>query len=153
MLYSSALLDQDAIENKEVSYSFGVTQSAQILAGQAAELALKWAFETENSDKVAASTHRLDSLFNSLSNVKKRDIEDDYARRIQQHRGLPIQGWRTAEGVFSSGRDYPVLFRYLTEGPSSFEVQPQFLREAVCSVLESLGFPTEWNQGSSQSVD
>ena len=153
MLYSSACLDQDAIEKKEISYSFGITQSAQILAGQAAELALKWAFEAENPDKIAASTHRLDCLFNSLSSDRKQNIEDDYASRIRQYRSLPIEGWRTAKQVFLSGGDYPVLFRYLTEGPPSFEVQPQYLREAVCSVLVSLGFKTEWAQRSPKSLD
>ena len=138
----------DVIQLSANSYSFGITQSAQILAGQAAELALKFAFESENPGLSAPATHRLDRLFNKLTLARKRSIEADYLRRTRQHQYPPLRGWQTAEKVFNSGKNYPVLFRYLTEeGQASFDVQPQFLREAVCSVLASLGVRLNWASG------
>ena len=153
MLYSSAFLDDHAIEKKGESYSFGITQSAQILAGQAAELALKLAFEKENPGKVAPTMHQLDCLFRLLKSDSRQYVEADYSRRIQQHKHSPIKGWQMVREVFHSRRDYPVLFRFLTEeGRPSFVVQPQFLREAVCSVLALLGQKVQWNSGSSEGT-
>ena len=178
MLESSARLDEFAAQQREVeaskigratgeivdwhgeqrevvalplnAYSFGMIQSAQILAGQAAELALKYAFESKKPQDIAPTIHELDCLYELLSDDRKEKTEEDYSLRKQRHSSPPISGWQTAEEVFCSARDYPVLFRYLTEeGVSSFEVQPQFLREAVCSVLATLSVNVRWGSGSS----
>ena len=129
--------------------SIGITLSAQIVAGQAAELALKYAIEFEDPDRSAPPTHRLDDLYGKLSSDRKDAIEQDYSKRKSCHT-LPRQGWQPAGEVFGSARDYPVLFRYATEeGQASYEMQPVFLREAVCSVLASLGANVRWGSGSS----
>ena len=116
-------------------YAIGISISAQILAGQAAELVLKYAYEAENS-KTAPQTHELDALYRLLSQDRKAKIEEEYAVRIQRHESSPGEGWKTAKQAFLSGKDYPVRFRYATEeGQSPSCVEPIFLREAICSVL------------------
>ena len=126
-------------------YSLGIFLSAQILAGQAAELALKYTYEQEFPGRVACTTHDLGALYEQLSMARKERIEADYATRIQRHESSPGNGWETARNAFRSGRDYPVLFRYATEeGQAIPWVEPIFLREAVCSVLASLGFNIRW---------
>ena len=135
----------ELVELPHDAYSIGITLSAQIVAGQAAELALKYAFQVENPDKVAPQIHWLDDLYRRLSSNRKNQIEGDYSLRKSRHSSHPWPGWQTAEEVFRSGRDYPVLFRYATEeGQAPYEVQPVFLREAVCSVLASLGANVRW---------
>ncbi len=131
----------------EGGHSIGITLSAQIIAGQAAELALKYAFEVEYPIKSAPSIHRLDDLYSQLSKERKNRIERDYSTRKQRHNSPPVPGWETAQEVFDSCRDYPVLFRYATEeGQSPYEVRPILLREAVCSVLASLEVNVRWGQ-------
>ncbi len=126
-------------------YSLGIFLSAQILAGQAAELALKYAYEQEHPDKTAGTKHDLAALYDQLSVARKDRIEADYATRIQRHESSPGNDWGTVRQAFQSGKDYPVLFRYATEeGQTIPWVEPIFLREAVCSVLASLGFNIRW---------
>ena len=134
------------------AYSIGITLSAQILAGQAAELALKYAYESEhpNANKGAPGGHDLDVLFKQLSQDRKIKIEQDYAVRIRRHTSPPTEGWETVEEAFRSGRNYPVLFRYATEEGQEFHyMEPIFLREAICSVLASLGANVRWGASSS----
>lgn len=126
-------------------YSIGITLSAQILAGQAAELALKYAYEFENPAKVAPGTHDLDDLYGRLSSDRKTEVETDYAARVEGHNSSPGDGWKTVEQVFRSGKDYPVAFRYATEtGQAVPNAEPIFLREAVCSVLASMEVKVRW---------
>ncbi len=134
------------VELPSNSYSIGITLSAQVLAGQAAELALKYAYECEHGDKAAPQIHWLDDLFSLLSDEMKKAIEEDYSIRKQRHSSSPWPGWETAEEVFRSARDYPVRSRYATEeGQPDWRFQPIFLREAVCSVLASLGYNIRWH--------
>ena len=127
------------------SYSLGITLSAQILAGQAAELALKYAFEIDHSDRSAPPTHELGDLYSRLSQERKLTIEDDYSRRKHRHDTPQICGWQSAQELFLSATHYPVLFRYATEeGQPPYEVHPIFLREAICSVLSTLGINVRW---------
>ena len=127
-------------------YSIGILISAQILAGQAAELALKYAYESENPRVSAPRGHELNASYERLSRDKKAQIEEDYALRVQRHENPPGKGWETTEQVFRSGKDYPVLFRYCTEeGHEPFYAEPVFLREAVCSVLASIGAKVNWS--------
>ena len=137
------------IELPHNSYSLGITLSAQVLAGQAAELALKYVYEREHRDEPAPTTHRLDYLYSLLSDGMKKRIEEDYSIRKQLHGDSPWPGWETAEGVFRSNRDYPVRPRYATEeGQPDWKWQPVLFREAVCSVLASLGYNVNWGSGS-----
>ena len=69
------------IELPHNSYSLGITLSAQVLAGQAAELALKYVYEREHRDEPAPTTHRLDYLYSLLSDGMKKRIEEDYSIR------------------------------------------------------------------------
>ena len=133
--------------------SRGITLSAQILAGQAAEVALKYAYEFEHSDKTAPQIHWLDDLYSRLSEGVKKRIEEDYSIRKQRHGHSLWPGWETAEEVFRSARDYPVRSRYaMEEGQPDWQSQPIFLREAVCSVLASLGQNVQWGTGSSNET-
>ena len=131
-------------------YSIGITLSAQILAGQAAELGLKYVYEAENPRVGAPRGHQLDALYEKLTKNTKARIEEDYTVRREQHDSSPGEGWKTVEAVFRSAKDYPVIFRYATEEGQAFPyMEPIFLREAVCSVMASLGINIRWGTGSS----
>ena len=131
-------------------YSIGMMQSAQVIAGLAAELALKYAYETENPTAVAPQTHKLyDKLYSKLSTNRRDSVEVDYAVRIQRHQFEPEQGWKTAEQVFQSANDYFERWRYATEEDTANTYsQPVFLREAICSVLKILGVNISWSDTS-----
>ena len=64
------------------NYSIGMYQSAQVLVGLAAELALKFAYEQENPNISAPNSHDLFDLYHNLSRERKCGIEFDYSRRI-----------------------------------------------------------------------
>ena len=108
--------------------SIGILLSAQMLAGHAAELALKYAYESENPNQYAPNIHDLDSLYGKLSPERKDGIEADFAKRREGHESEPGDGWKTAEEVFRSGKDYPMLFRYGTE-----EAPPNFHFQGLCA--------------------
>ncbi len=121
-------------------YSIGMIQSAQVLAGLAAELALKYVYEIERPDAVAPQTHKLyDDLYSELPVKRRNEIEADYAVRIQQHKRLPDEGWKTAEQAFQSANNYFLDWRYMAEGNVIPYAQPVFLKEAIRSVLKTLG--------------
>ena len=130
--------------------SIGITQSAQVIAGLAAELALKYVYEIENPTAVAPQTHKLyDKLYSKLSTNRRDSVEADYAVRIQRHQFEPEQGWKTAEQVFQSANDYFERWRYATEEDTANAYsQPVFLREAICSVLKILGVNISWSDTS-----
>ena len=137
----------DVVDLPSDSLSLGITLSAQILAGQAAELAIKYVYQVEHPTAPPLEGHFLDDLFLKLSSDRRGKVEEDYGVRMRHHGSQPIPGWGTAQEVFRAGRKYPVLFRYATEeGQSPYEVQPIFLREAVCSVLASIGTNVSWEQ-------
>ena len=172
MLESSAILDTRAAEQREIEaktlgkpmgshrgpdgimrevidvsagHSLGMTQSAQVLAGLAAELALKYAFESEHPKSVAPSSHHLHDLYCKLSENKRTSVESDYAKRIKLHTDKPPVGWRTTKQVFQSADNYFVDWRYLSEeGSTLSNARPIFLREAVCSVMAALGVKINW---------
>ena len=174
MLESSARLDEAAAERRRVEaaesgkslglkpgpdgklrevinisggYSIGMTQSAQVLAGFAAELALKYAYEKEHPDDTAPPSHKLrDDLYRALSPSMMNEIEADYSERVQRHKTPPDEGWRTAEQVFRSANDYFDNWRYMSEiGRTIPYAQPIFLREAICSVLQAIGIKVRWS--------
>ncbi len=140
LIAASVYVENYANESVDSDYYSGILSSAFLLTAHAAELALKLAYENENPDKTALQVHYLDELYGELATSRRLDIETEYSMRIGLHESTPIPGWQSAEEVFSSGREYPVELRFLTEeGQSPFEIHPNFLREAVCSVLGSLG--------------
>ena len=176
MLESSARLDEEAAKKRRVeakshgsfagpvrmasgkvgkmirlpvgqTLSLGTTVSAQVLAGLAAELALKYAYEADYPRRVAPGTHKLYSgLYSKLSDDRKRVIETDYIERVQRHSQKPSDGWETAERVFRSANNYFEYWRYIVEpGQENIHVEPIFLREATASVLKTLGCNIRWS--------
>ena len=133
-------------------YSIGITQSAQVLAGLAAELALKYAYETDNPDVVTPPTHKLyDKLYSKLSTNRRNNVEADYAVRTQRHHFEHDEGWKTAKQVFQSANDYFEKWRYVTEEDIVIAYsQPVFLREAICSVVKTLGVNISWSEPASR---
>ena len=127
-----------------------MTVSAQVIAGLGAELALKYVYEIENPSATAPQTHKLyDKLYSKLSANRRDNVETDYAVRIQRHQSEPDQGWKTAEQVFQSANDYFEKWRYVTEEDTVITYsQPVFLREAICSVLKTLGVNISWSDTS-----
>ena len=127
-------------------YSLGIMQSAQVLVGLAAELSLKYAFESEHPNTVAPSSHKLHSLYCGLSKEKRTAIESDYSERIKGRKDNPPVGWRKAKQVFQASDNYFVDWRYLSEeGRNVSDAFPIWLREAVCSVLASLDIKITWS--------
>lgn len=180
MLESSAQLDSTAAERRKIEaadfgksrgfqrgrdgrtrqivdisggYSIGITQSAQVIAGLAAELALKYVYEIENPNAIAPQTHKLyDKLYRKLSAKRRDNVEADYAVRIQRHQAGPDEGWKTAKQVFQSANDYFEKWRYATEEDVAIAYsQPIFLREAICSVLKTLGVNVRWSEPASKT--
>lgn len=140
LIDSSVYVEKYADECVRRPYYSGILQSALLLTALAAELALKLAFENENPNEIAPELHYLDDLYSRLTPNKKEYIEKEYSRRIGLRVSSTIPGWQTAEDVFRTGRALPVVLRFLTEeGQSPFEIHPNFLREAVCCVLGSVG--------------
>ena len=70
-------------------YSIGMFQSAQVLAGLAAELALKLAYEHERPGVSAPDTHDLFSLYKRLTVERKAEIEADYLVRLDRDQSTP----------------------------------------------------------------
>ncbi len=180
MLESSAQLDSNAAERRKIEaadfgktrgfqrgrdgktremidisggISIGMTQSAQVIAGLAAELALKYVYEIENPTAVAPQTHKLyDKLYNKLPTNRRDNVEADYAVRIQRHQSEPEKCWKTAQQVFKSANDYFEKWRYATEEDTVITYsQPIFLREAICSVLSTLGVNISWSDTSKKA--
>ena len=120
-------------------HSIGMHQSARVLLGLAAELALKFAYEQENPDASAANTHDLFDLYHKLSKKRMDKIEADYSLRTRQHQNIQAAGWQTAGGVFTAARNYFTDWRYVSEGRIIPFFQPLLLVEAVCSVCKTLG--------------
>lgn len=140
LIASSIQVENYANQSLNDDFRPGALSSSFLLAAHAAELALKLAYEYENPQKTALSKHYLDKLYRELTTTRKLNIETEYTKRIGLHESTSIHGWQSAEEVFSTGRDFPVLLRYLTEeGQPPFGIHPNFLREAVCSVLGSIG--------------
>ncbi len=125
-------------------------QSSQVLAGLAAELALKYVYEIEHPDVIAPQTHKLyNDLYRRLSVNRRDEIEADYAARIQRYKRPPDEGWKTAEQVFRSANNYFSDWRYVAEEDSVIlYAQPIFLRETICSVLKTLGINITWSEAS-----
>ena len=72
-------------------------------------------------------------------------IESDYSERIKGRNDNPPVGWSKAKQVFQASDNYFVDWRYVSEEGSDVpDAFPIWLREAVCSVLASLGTTITW---------
>ena len=134
------------VKRMQRAYSLGITQGAQVLAGLAAELALKFVWEYEHPGQSASRTHKLHNLFRSISPQRKNEMEADYKVRLQRHTNMPASGWQTIEEVFRTTNDYFENWRYVSEeGVRIPWTEPRFLREAICSVLKTAGVNVTWD--------
>ena len=99
----------------------------------AAELALKFVWETEN-EVAATNSHDLLKLFNSLLDDPKEKIRTEYLKRAKP----PKEGWETADKVFETCKDAFVHWRYLGEGDQlpDYKMQATYLKHATLSVVQ-----------------
>ena len=172
MLESSALLDQKAAEMRRsesihgisrgvqtigsftaevialpLSHSLGVTISAQVLAGQAAELGLKLLYE-EKTQRSAIRNHDLYDQWTKLPTNVRQMVQERYELRIKRHMPLNQPKWTRLSELLVSCRRYAIDWRYVTEDdPQRYlDTSPVLLREAVCSVMSVLGYNINWSQ-------
>ena len=113
---------------------FGMYQGRVVLVSLAAELALKFAWEQENKDKVAETTHDLWKLFGRLSDHSQQRIRSEYVARAQP----PMQGWKTVDQVFKTCRWAFENWRYIVEEDKfpNFIMHATYLKHATLSIVE-----------------
>ena len=118
----------------EQRQELGEYQGRVVLAGLAAELALKWLWERDNHPCSAKSCHDLVILFNELSEDLKGKIKAGYLRRA-----LPCEpGWESADRVFNICSKAFVEWRYIVEegGFKDYIMHVTYLNHATRSVLQ-----------------
>ena len=132
-------------ESEELQ-ELGKYQGRVVLVALAAELALKFAWETENSSKGAApGRHNLKELFCQLKGVRKEKIRVEYDKRFKT---LQTQAefsdtheleWKTVDQVFRNCRNAFDGWRYVVEKGKlpTYIMRATFLSEATWSVIES----------------
>ena len=136
-----------------IGEAFGIQISMTILTAQAAELAIKYAFEQEHPKKVAPRTHDLYELYRSLSMERRRIIENDYLLRVKRLSAPPPADRRTVERLFLEEAD-TLNWRYVAEHKESGEMITTFpipFMEAAFSVLSTVSWPQQETQTTSDS--
>ena len=119
----------DSEQRKEL----GKYQGRVVLAGLAAELALKWLWERDNQPSSSKSCHDLLVLFNELSEDLKGKIRASYLLRA-----CPCEpGWESADKVFKICKNSFVDWRYVVEegGFKDYVMHATYLNHATLSVL------------------
>ena len=111
----------------------GKYQGRVVLVALAAELALKFAWETENQKEAACGGHDLQKCFGRLSEDIKDQIRQDYRSRIKD----PPEEWKTVDQVFEICRKAFVEWRYIVEENSypNYIMRATYLRDATQSVV------------------
>ena len=111
----------------------GKYQGRVVLVALAAELALKFAWETENKGG-APGVHDLWKCFDRLSDDYKERIRSEYKRRVTN---LPEKGWETVDQVFKTCCDAFVDWRYIVEEGNypNYIMRATYLKEAALSVI------------------
>lgn len=114
----------------------GKYQGRVVLVALAAELTLKFAWETENEGE-ATSDHDLQKWFDCLSNDLKEKIRREYQNRVT---GPPEKEWETAGGVFKICRNAFVDWRYIVEEGNfpNYIMRATYLKEATLSIIHVL---------------
>ena len=119
--------------NPEEIQDLGKYQGRVVLVALAAELALKFAWETENQG-AAPGNHNLLRCFCRLSSNLKEEIRSEYRRRVPDPIG---QEWKTVDQTFTIYRDSFVDWRYIVEEGKypSYIMRATYLKEATLSVV------------------
>ena len=129
-----------ALENKTIAnlepehvQDLGKYQGRVVLVALAAELALKFAWETENMGG-ARIGHTLDELFGRLSNDLQDRIRIEYRRRV---RDPHEPDWETVDQAFKKCRDAFENWRYIVEEGKypKYIMRATYLKEATLSVV------------------
>ena len=112
----------------------GKYQGRVVLAGLAAELALKWLWERDNQPSSSKCGHNLLMLFNELSEDLKCKIRAAYVLLA-----CPCEpGWESADKVFKICQNSFVDWRYVVEegGFKDYVMHATYLNHATLSVLQ-----------------
>ena len=122
-----------AFRTEEIQ-EMGEYQGRVVLVALAAELALKFAWETENQGG-APWGHDLHQHFVSLSENLKEKIRSEYQRRIANQ---SEKEWDTADKVFKICRKAFEDWRYIVEEGKSpkFIMRATYLNDATLSVIQ-----------------
>ena len=118
----------------EKRQELGEYQGRVVLAGLAAELALKWLWERDNHPCSSKNCHDLLILFNELSEELKGKIRAGYLKRA-----FPCEpGWESADRVFKVCKNAFVDWRYVVEqgGFKDYIMHVTYLNHATRSVLQ-----------------
>ena len=112
----------------------GKYQGRVVLVALAAELALKFLWETENTTSAATGGHDLHELFLRLSENLREEIRNEYQRRAANP---PAPMWATVDQTFETCRCAFVDWRYIVEEGKypSYVMRATFLKEATLSVM------------------
>ena len=131
-----------------IGEAFGIQIAMTILIAQAAELAIKYAFEQEIPKKVAPRTHDLYELYRSLSMERRRIIENHYLLRIKRLSAPPPADRQIVESLFLEEAD-ALNWRYVAEHKESGVMITTFpvpFMEAAFSVLSTINWPQQETQ-------
>ena len=112
----------------------GKYQGRVVLVALAAELALKFVWETEHQGE-ASGGHDLLKCFKCLSDETKEKARKEYQRRVPN----PLETkWETVDQVFKICRDAFVDWRYIVEEGKypSYIMRATYLKEATLSVID-----------------
>lgn len=124
--------DLSAATPEEVE-EMGKYQGRVVLVSLAAELALKFAYELEKSEKIATTNHDLEYWFKKLSETLRKSVESHYS-----HLATPPQnGWMTAADAFEKCKNSSLEWRYIVEegeGPQDI-MRATYLKYATLSVV------------------
>ena len=130
-----------ALENTNIAnfkpeqiQDLGKYQGRVVLVSLAAELALKFAWETENQGGAPVG-HDLLKCFCLLSPPLKEKIRSEYERRVTNPSG---EEWKTADQVFKICRKAFEDWRYIVEEGiyPKFIMRATHLKEATLSVID-----------------
>ena len=105
-----------------------------MLAGLAAELALKWLWEWDNHPRSSKSRHDLLILFNELLEDLNEKVRAAYLQRACPYEPR----WESADEVFKICRNAFVDWRYVVEegGFKDYVMHATYLNHATRSVLQ-----------------
>ena len=112
----------------------GMYQGRVVLVALAAELALKYLWETVNAGG-APGGHDLLKCFNRLLDHHKDEIRRNYEKRVTD----PLEEeWRTVDQLFDICRDAFVDWRYVVEEGNypNYIMRATYLKEATLSVID-----------------
>ena len=127
--------------NPTEQQGFGQYQGRVVLMALAAELALKFAYEKDNSKKSAPATHNLSKLFKKLKSDRQTNIQEHYEHLLSERGYDPPEEWcKTVSGVFQKCKDISMVWRFAVE---QGKVPTKFVMRATCLELAARGVVAE----------